>query len=301
MKDVLLYFAYRYKGDWDEIYNALDRKEKFDFEECERIKAELAEDTHVVTILDSEYPYSLKQIYKPPFVLFCKGDMELLNAKGVAVEGTTNPTEHGIENATELTEELIRDGQIVITGFNEGINANAHKVAKELEGYTIAVMHSGIDNVHPVGEVDLYKDLIQNNLVVSEYPEDTKQTKTSVQDANRIVTGISHGVVVVECEKKSQSTNLAETALEQGKELYAYPAIPNSLLSGCNDLLKNSDATLVENAHDVLIRVSGGRTFAKKRIKVPGAKKAVELKKSKVESEEINDSSSKKESKSMKM
>lgn len=251
MKDVLLYFAYKYKGDWDEIYDALDRKEKFDFAECERIKKEL--DCKVITILDSEYPHRLKQIYKPPFVLFCRGDINLLSKKSIAIIGTRKPSDYGIKEAEIFTKKLCSESFTTVSGMALGIDSIVHKTSIDNNCKTIAVLGSGIDYIYPQTNVDLYKELINNHLVISEYPKDTLPQKENFKARNRIVSGLSNGVLVVEAAHKSGTMNTVSHALEQGKEIFC---IPNKVteLSGTNLLIKQG-AKLVESVNDILCEI----------------------------------------------
>ena len=248
MKDVLLYFAYKYNGDWDEIYNALDRKEKFDFDACEKIKKEL--DCKVITILDGEYPHRLKQIYKPPFVLFCRGNIDLLVKKSIAIVGTRKPSDYGIKEASIFTKKLCDENFVTVSGMASGIDSVVHNTTIENDASTIAVLGSGIDYVYPNCNVELYKKIIKDHLVISEYPNDTLPNKESFKARNRIVSGLANGVLVIEAAHKSGTMNTVSHALEQGKEVFC---IPNKIdeLSGTNLLIKQG-AKLVETVSDIL-------------------------------------------------
>ena len=171
-RKILIYLALKYKGDWDSIYHDISNHATLDINE-DLVDVALSKMTsNAVTILDSEYPDTLKNIYRPPFVLFYHGNIKLLDCKykSIAVVGSRKCSEYGLECTEKLVKDLCKEF-VIISGLAEGIDSCAHACALKYKGKTIGVLGSGINNIYPDSSKDLYEIMKKTQLVISEYPE----------------------------------------------------------------------------------------------------------------------------------
>lgn len=205
----------------------------------------------IITYGDARYPNLLKEIYDPPVVLIVKGNVDCLNQPGIAVVGARKASAHGREVAFEIACELACKGVVVVSGMAFGIDAAAHKGALG-SGATIAVWGSGIDCCYPRSHLDLSKRIEDSGCIVSEFPWGMEPYASHFPQRNRIISGLSWGVVIVEAAAKSGSLITARFALEQGREVFAVPGSARGhLSSGTHSLLKNG-AVLVENGDEII-------------------------------------------------
>ena len=260
-------------GSAENALSALSRKK----EVFSRRKAEeeimMAELKHVeiITAEDEAYPYNLKQIEDFPPILYAKGNIELLkNDNMLAVVGSRSASLSALKLAGRIAADIARKDVVVVSGMARGIDAAAHQGALEADGGTIAVLGTGIDVVYPLENEKLYNKLVQNGLVLTEYPFHTKPQATNFPRRNRIVSGLSKGVLVIEAGVRSGSLITAHQALEQGRDVYSVPGAPyDGRASGCNKLLKEG-AILVDDADDVLDNFDFSPvTFAPRHVKKP--------------------------------
>lgn len=208
-------------------------------------------DADVITMKDSLYPESLKNISDPPVVLYCRGKLER-EVVCVAVVGSRRATAYGLEMAGRLSQELARHGVTVVSGMARGIDSKAHSGALEGGGRTVAVLGCGVDIAYPSENLGLMKKICQCGAVISEYLPGTPPIPINFPARNRIISGLSQGVVIVEANEKSGSLITADFALEQGRDVFAIPGNINSLNStGTNKLIKEG-AKIVTNAGDIL-------------------------------------------------
>lgn len=192
-----------------------------------------------ITILDENYPNNLKHIYAPPVLLFYKGNIELLKYKGIAIIGSRKATNYGMNTAFKISKELSKK-YVVISGLAKGIDSAAHNGAIYANGKTIAVVGNGLDTVYPKENNNLFKNILNDGLIISEYVVGTKPIQSNFPERNRIISGLSSGVIVVEAAKKSGALITADLALEQGKTIYSVPGNIDSLMSaGTNELIRN--------------------------------------------------------------
>lgn len=207
----------------------------------------------LITIEDKEYPYNLKQIEDAPPILYALGNVDLLqNDNMLAVVGSRNASLSARKLAEQISGEVAKQNIIVVSGMARGIDAAAHTGALKANGKTIAVVGTGVDVVYPKENEKLYQELTKNGLVLSEYPFHTQPQASNFPRRNRIVSGLSKGVLVVEAGVQSGSLITAHQALEQGRDVYAVPGAPyDGRSSGCNKLLKDG-AVLVESAADII-------------------------------------------------
>ena len=206
---------------------------------------------------DKYYPDKLKQIYDPPKELYCFGDIRLLSEPSIAIVGTRYASSYGRRSAHELSHELSTRGITIISGLAHGVDTFAHEAAYKNVGKTIAVLGSGLDVIYPKESEELYKSIIKSGgLVVSEFPLGTKPEKDNFPRRNRIISGLSDGVVVVEAKKRSGALITADFALEQGKTVFAVPGnIDSPYSEGTNHLIKEG-AVPVTSYLDILITIA---------------------------------------------
>jgi DNA processing protein len=254
-RDIIIYLAMKYAGDWNAIYHAIKSKEMVD----EAIVQETLShnQSSVVTIIDESYPEALKKIYKPPFVLFYYGDLSLATAleKTVAVIGSRLPSEYGLTMTKKITHELVDEGMIIVSGLAKGIDGVAHQTTLKHQGKTIAILGSGIDVCYPKEHQPIYDAMKQGHLVLSEYPTKVEPKKEHFPWRNRIIAGLAHGVFVAEARKRSGTLITVGYALYLGKEVYVLPHHANTDNS-TNRLIKDG-AILVENGADILEHMHG--------------------------------------------
>ncbi len=207
---------------------------------------------HIVTPLDAEYPEALSKIYDPPLALYVWGALERRDRHGVAVVGTRRPTLYGRETTDRLSYQIAKAGLVVISGLAEGVDTVAHRAALRAGGRTLAVLGSALDCIYPPGNQELAAEIARHGAVLSEYALGRQPDKTTFPVRNRIVSGLSMGVLVVEADLKSGARITATQALEQGRSVFAVPGRIDSPASrGTNDLIKHG-AKLVAGIEDVL-------------------------------------------------
>jgi len=207
----------------------------------------------IVCFDDADYPEKLKQIYDPPLVLFTQGNKKLLSKPQIAIVGSRGATASGRENAFVFSKDLTHQGIVVTSGLALGIDAEAHKGALSGTGETIAVVATGLDRVYPSRHKTLAYEIVNNNgLIVSEFVPRTVPKAGFFPKRNRIISGLSYGVLVVEATIKSGSLITARCAIEQNREVFAIPSsIKNPQGKGCHWLIKQG-AKLVEEYSDIL-------------------------------------------------
>lgn len=206
----------------------------------------------VINITDDTYPQALKEIYNPPITLFAKGDLSILGKKSVAIVGCRDASNYGLKTARQLSYNIAKDNIVIVSGLAKGIDAMGHLGALEANGKTIAVLGCGVDICYPKENIEIYKKILENGLILSEFIVGTTPKPENFPIRNRIVSGLSNGVIVVEAKKKSGSLITADLALEQGREVYVLPGNINSAQSyGTNELIKQG-AKLITCARDVL-------------------------------------------------
>ncbi len=208
----------------------------------------------MITILDEDYPKKLKNIYDAPIVLYYKGNRELINSnKIIAIIGCRDCSKYGENVSKKFAYELARKGISIISGMAKGIDSAAHIGALKEKGKTIAVLGSGLDRIYPSENLKLYSEILENGgAIVSEYVIGTNANKMSFPARNRIISGLSDGVIVVEAKEKSGTLITVDFALEQGKDIFVVPGnITSDNSFGTNELIKQG-AKCITCANDVL-------------------------------------------------
>jgi DNA processing protein len=205
-----------------------------------------------VSLLDDNYPELLKNIYDPPPVLFVKGNLEDLNRDSIAVVGSRRCSFYGINMSEQISYSLAGKNFAVVSGMARGIDTAAHRGALRAGGGTIAVMGSGFSRIYPPEAVPLYGDISKKGAVITEYTSEVEPLRRNFPRRNRIISGLCHGVVVVEAGHKSGAMITANLALDQGREVFAFPGRADTVYSkGTNFLIQNG-AKLIMTIDDIL-------------------------------------------------
>lgn len=207
----------------------------------------------LVTLADPEYPPLLRTIHSPPLCLYVAGDAACLSLPGVALVGTRGPTVYGRENAKNFAYRLAQAGYCVVSGLARGVDTEAAKGALLAQGRTVAVIGSALDRLYPAENRELARQIVASGgAVVSEYPFGREANRQTFPMRNRIVSGLSRGVLCIEAGVASGTLITADHALEQGRPVMAIPGrISDPAAQGCHKLIKNG-ARLVESAEDVV-------------------------------------------------
>lgn len=211
-----------------------------------------AEDHHLIPINSESYPPLLKNIPSPPLVLYCIGDPDYLLWPQLAMVGSRNPSPSGWELAEGFATSLATSGLLITSGLALGVDAAAHKGALAAGKPTIAVVGTGLDRVYPKKNHELAKDIAASGVIISEFPLGTAPRAQNFPRRNRIISGLSLGVLVVEAALKSGSLITAKYAMEQGREVFAIPgSIHNPMSKGCHSIIRQG-AKLVETTAHIL-------------------------------------------------
>ena len=201
---------------------------------------------------DPDYPRSLREIHDPPGVLFVRGELKRDDALAIGIVGTRHGTPYGLRTAERLAAALARAGLTIISGLARGIDAAAHRGALAAGGRTIGVLASGVSNIYPPEHVRLADEVAAHGALISESPPDGQPLGGMFPQRNRIISGLSLGVIVVEAAERSGALITARHAMEQGREVFAIPGNIDSRTSrGCHRLIRDG-AKLVESVDDVL-------------------------------------------------
>lgn len=220
----------------------------------EKLKKFVTRNMEILNYGNKNYPEKLKNICSSPKTLYLIGNKNLLYMKSIAIIGCRECTKIGAYNAYKFGYELAKKGICIISGLAKGIDAYSHIGAIKAKGRTIAVLGSGLDIIYPKENKEIYFQILKNNgLIVSEYELGSKPEKHHFPARNRIISGLSDGVLVVEAKKRSGTLITVDFALDQGKDIYAIPgSISNENSYGTNNLIKEG-AFLVTNVEDIII------------------------------------------------
>ncbi|MGP8153351.1 MAG: DNA-processing protein DprA [Smithella sp.] len=225
------------------------------FKDWDKVKKELElldkNKVNIITYQDELYPHKLLNIYdRPPFI-YVRGNLNK-NDINIAIVGSRLASTYGKYTTERISRELALKGLTVVSGMARGIDSAAHRGAIAAHGKTIAILGSGLDVIYPPENKKLFADIIQNGSVISEFPLGTPPRSANFPTRNRIISGLSYGVVIVEAGEKSGSLITARLALEQGREVFAVPGSIDAAGSrGTNKLIKQG-AKLIENIDDIL-------------------------------------------------
>ena len=207
----------------------------------------------IIDIYNKYYPDKLKLIYDPPIVLYVKGNKTILNNKSIAIVGCRLPTNYGKNIANKMSYNLSISNINIISGLARGIDTCSHIGCLKAKGTTIAVVGCGLDRVYPEENKELFDNIIKSGgAIISEYIIGTKPLAKNFPKRNRIISGLSNGVLIIEAKEKSGTLITADFALEQGKEVYVVPGNITSINSfGTNELIKQG-AKVATSVQDIL-------------------------------------------------
>ena len=200
----------------------------------------------IISLSDPEYPSRLKEIYDPPVILFVKGSVEVLAQSGIAMVGTRHPTPYGSAMAERLSIDLAVRGLVIISGMARGIDTASHRGAIAAKGKTVAVLGTGIDVMYPKENTRLAEQIVAlGGALISEFPVGTFPAPQNFPIRNRIISGMSVGVLVVEAAEYSGTRITSRCALEQNRDVYAVPGnVTNKNSWGPNTLIKQEPSSL---------------------------------------------------------
>ena len=207
----------------------------------------------IISVKDKEYPIKLKNIYDYPFCIYIKGNKNILNDKCISIIGCREYSKYGEKCAKYFSYNLAREGKVIVSGLAKGIDSFSHIGSIYAKGKTIAVVGNGLDTVYPKENTKLAEKIVgTGGAIISEYPIGTKPLKMNFPARNRIISGISNSLIVIEAKKQSGTLITVDFALEQGKDIYVVPGNIDSINSvGTNDLIKQG-AILITNYKEVL-------------------------------------------------
>jgi DNA processing protein len=225
---------------------------------CEEIDAEAEialcqkQGIEILTCSHEDYPKVLRQIHDPPGLLFVRGTLRPCDGLAIGIVGTRHATRYGLRTAQRLAESLARAGLVVVSGLARGIDSAAHRGALDGGGRTLAVLGGGVLNVYPPEHAKLAEKIVTGGALISEAPPHAAPKSGVFPQRNRIISGLSLGVIIVEAAERSGALITARLAMEQGREVFAVPGPIDSRASrGCHQLIRDG-AKLVETADDVL-------------------------------------------------
>lgn len=246
--EILLYLSIKYQGCWDDIFAAIKNKEAITHQDI--INAKNSISCNYITLLDEKYPKQLKNIFKPPFVLFYYGDINLISNMNynLAIVGSRDCKENNAILTAKIILEL-KNKYVIVSGLAKGIDSIAHKSSIDNNGKTVAVLGCGIDYVYPKNNRQIYENLKKDHLLISEYPNDLSPKPEYFPFRNRIIAGLCWGVLIPEVKVNSGTITTIGHALNQGKEVFVFPQeIGNGTY---NNHLISEGAILVESAEDI--------------------------------------------------
>ncbi|MCQ2742640.1 MAG: DNA-processing protein DprA [Bacilli bacterium] len=248
-KDLLVALSIRYEGDWDKMIAAIRRHEYATKEEIEKVE-QVKKTCSVVTLLDDCYPQILKDIKKPPIVLYYYGDLSLIrdSRRCISYVGSRKASEYGIRMAKTLCEDFAKEGFTIVSGLAYGIDAVAAKSALP-HNKAVAVLGNGINHYYPLDNRGLQRAMREHGLVLSEYPPDCPPSQDRFPMRNRIVAGLSIATVVGEASTRSGTLITVGYALEFGRDVLCVPYQADAQ-SACNLLIRDG-ASLIEKAEDL--------------------------------------------------
>lgn len=210
------------------------------------------ENIKIVTICDPRYPQILKDTEHPPFCLYCKGNVDLLKSDCIAVVGSRKISDYGRVVTAQFTKELVGAGLTIVSGMALGVDSVAHNTTIQNQGATIAVLAGGFNHIYPTANFGLYKQIAQSGLVVTEYPPNAEPLSYNFPVRNRIIAGLSKGVLVTEAGLRSGAMHTKNYAVEMGRELFAIPGkITSSESEGTNAIIKQCQGALVTQPKDI--------------------------------------------------
>lgn len=244
-REILIYLSLKFNGDYFAIRDAIKNRD-YDLEGIEEVNVK----ANTLTMLDEDYPREFLKLPYPPIVLYYYGDISLLKdiSKNIAVIGTRKLSSYGFYVTKKIVKEISKD-MVVVSGLARGIDSLAQQTAIENNGKTIAVLGSGIENCYPPENEELYQEIKQNHLLISEYPNCTEPTPHNLLFRNRLIAMFSKGVLITEARIRSGTSVTANWALAYQKDVMCVP-YQYGCYSLCNYII-NEGAHLIDSVDDV--------------------------------------------------
>lgn len=255
-----------------QIARILDKnsiKDLTQYEKKVRIKG-----AEILTDFDDDYPEALKSIDDRPMILYVRGSLKKEDAAAIGIVGSRKATSYGKWACEKISGDLAGLGVTIVSGMASGIDTYAHRAALDSEGRTIAVLGCGVDVVYPQKNKTLYEEISSNGAVISEFPLGTQPLPYHFPMRNRIISGLSLGIAVIEAQEKSGSLITASYAASQGKDVFAVPGNINSLYSSGTNLLIKDGAKPLLTTEDIIeeipvLRSNSRKMFNKGHEKIP--------------------------------
>ena len=234
----------------DDVELILSTKNKIDPKR--EIKKAEKEDIKIITFRDTSYPKALSLISDPPLVLYVKGEVKETDRLSVGIVGSRMASDYGKRVTREFVSELGKAGFTIVSGLAKGIDAEAHRTALKVGVRTLAVLGCGIDVVYPEENRKLFSEIPSSGAIISEFPFGTPPSKENFPQRNRIIAGLSLGIVVIEAAERSGALITARLAIEEGREVFAVPGpITSPLSCGTNKLIKDG-AKLTDSSSEII-------------------------------------------------
>ena len=207
----------------------------------------------MVTFVSDAYPELLKETNSPPIILYCKGDVNLLKSVCVAIVGTRRCTKYGKEITYKFAYDIAKSGITVVSGLADGVDTVAHTATLDAGGKTIAVLGNGLNNIYPATNTNLANKIVEKGgLLISEYQPGEKASTFNFPARNRIVAGLSKGVLITEATEKSGTMYTKDYAIENNRDVFAVPGrLTDIYSSGCNKIIKNLQSSIVLCPEDI--------------------------------------------------
>ncbi|MDD5044405.1 MAG: DNA-processing protein DprA [Candidatus Omnitrophica bacterium] len=223
----------------------------------------------IITVRDEDYPQNLKEIYDPPILLYVKGKLSAKDDLSIAIVGSRRASFYGLNNAQKFAQDLADTGFTVVSGLARGVDTAAHKGALSAGGRTIAVIGSGFGQMYPPENKDLAEKIAQNGAVVSEFPVSMAPKAQNFPRRNRVISGLSKGVLVVEAARNSGALITADFALEQGREVFSLPGKIDAQNSYGTNFLIAEGAKPVSTVRDIIEELNLGPVEEKREVALP--------------------------------
>lgn len=239
-------YLYKIEGMTSKIINKIVANRKKD--QIEAILSRLKEnDIDTITIFNEDYPKSLYNVFEKPMVLYKKGDLIEEDELAIGIVGSRKATDYGKWACEKFSRDLSQMGVTIVSGLALGIDSVAHRAALDEGGRSIAILGNGLNYTYPKRNKKLYEEMPRNGAILSEFPLDMPPLAHNFPQRNRIISGLSLAIIVIEAEERSGSLITAHNALDQGKDIFALPGNINSIFSkGTNKLIKDGARPLLE-------------------------------------------------------
>jgi len=228
LRERLIALSVMKNGNWSRMYDILKNDIHLKSLTEEQVQSSLLKigKTNVITILDEAYPEGLKEMVRPPFVLYYQGDLTLLEKKKVGIMGNRRPSAYGMESCKSIVNQFLTQEVVIVGGLQLGIDAIAHLLSIR-KGKTIAILSSGFSHVYPQENFELYKQIAKNHLVISEYPPHVYPSSGQFYRTHQLIEELSDVMVVLEAVKEDKRLKIAEQLIEEGKVIYSLPSAYN--------------------------------------------------------------------------